>query len=48
VLVELHLRRVNHDVGARQFSQLAQLGIGERCLRRATAAEQKRLPDRGP
>ena len=46
VLVELDLGGVDDDVRARQLAQLAQLGVGERGLRRAAAAEQRRPPRR--
>ena len=47
VLVELELGGIDVNIRARQLAQLAQLGIGERRLRRSSAAEQHDLLDLG-
>jgi hypothetical protein len=47
-LVELYVLGRNPQADARQPSQLAQLGAGERRLRGAAPAEHDHLPDRAP
>ena len=44
-LVELHLGRVDDDVGLGQLAELAHLGVGERRLGRPAAAEDDDLLD---
>ena len=46
MLVELEVGRVDVHVGARQFAELAQLGVGERRLGRAAPSEHHDLLDR--
>jgi hypothetical protein len=41
--VNLHLRRLDDDVGLHQVGRLTQLGVGKRGLHRATPAEQHDL-----
>ena len=45
--VELHLGRVDDDVGARELAELAQLRVRERGLRGAAAAEHDHVLDLG-